>query len=134
MNHGLQITEPLTAGRFHLTRGHSFNGASDNIRRVSARIKCQTHYADDDDAQPNANTTAGETYLKDQQEMLIALLEKLRIRREIHNNDQLIEIHRAMENLKTALRLKLYIADLQQEKIYQIAEKIDQAAIAIGRL
>lgn len=79
-------------------------------------------------------TEYGETYLKDQQEMLTALLEKLRIRREIHNNDQLIEIHRAMENLKTALRLKLNIADLQKEQIYQIAEKIDQAAIAIGRL
>ena len=79
-------------------------------------------------------TEYGETYLKDQQEMLTALLEKLRIRREIHNNDQLIEIHRAMENLKTALRLKLNITDLQQEQIYQIAEKIDQAAIAIGRL
>ena len=79
-------------------------------------------------------TEYGETYLKEQQEMLTALLEKLRIRREIHNNDQLIEIHRAMENLKTALRLKLNIADLQQEQIYQIAEKIDQAAIAIGRL
>ena len=79
-------------------------------------------------------TEYGETYLKDQQEMLTALLEKLRIRREIHNNDQLIEIHRAMENLKTALRLKLNITDLQQEQIYQIAEKIDQAAIAIWRL
>ncbi|MCH7334229.1 PadR family transcriptional regulator [Acinetobacter modestus] len=79
-------------------------------------------------------TEYGETYLKDQQEMLTALLEKLRIRREIHNNDQLIEIHRAMENLKTALRLKLNIVDLQQEQIYKIAEKIDQAAIAIGRL
>ena len=79
-------------------------------------------------------TEYGETYLKDQKEMLTALLEKLRIRREIHNNDQLIEIHRAMENLKTALRLKLNIADLQQDQIYQIAEKIDQAAIAIGRL
>lgn len=79
-------------------------------------------------------TEYGETYLKDQQEMLTALLEKLRIRREIHNNDQLIEIHRAMENLKTALRLKLNIADLQQEQIYKIAEKIDQVAIAIGRL
>ena len=79
-------------------------------------------------------TEYGETYLKDQHEMLTALLEKLRIRREIHNNDQLIEIHRAMENLKTALRLKLNIAHLQQEQIHQIAEKIDQAAIAIGRL
>ncbi len=79
-------------------------------------------------------TQLGEAYLQEQQDKLLALLEKLRLRREIHNNDQLIEIHRAMENLKTALRLKLNIADLQQEQIYQIAEKIDQAAIAIGRL
>ncbi|MCH7337933.1 PadR family transcriptional regulator [Acinetobacter sp. NIPH 2699] len=79
-------------------------------------------------------TELGEAYLKEQQEMLGVLLEKLRLRREIHNNDQLIDIHRAMENLKTALRLKLNVADLKQEQIYQIAEKIDQAAIAIGRL
>lgn len=79
-------------------------------------------------------TEYGEVYLKEQQDMLAALLQKLRLRREIHNNDQLIDIHRAMENLKTALRLKLNIADLQQEQIHQIAEKIDQAAIAIGRL
>lgn len=79
-------------------------------------------------------TEYGEAYLKEQQDMLLALLQKLRLRHEIHNNDQLIDIHRAMENLKTALRLKLNIADLQQEQIHQIAEKIDQAAIAIGRL
>ncbi|CAG67127.1 MULTISPECIES: PadR family transcriptional regulator [Acinetobacter] len=79
-------------------------------------------------------TQLGEAYMQEQQGKLDELLEKLRLRREIHNNDQLIEIHRAMENLKTALRLKLNTADLQQEQIYQIAEKIDQAAIAIGRL
>lgn len=66
--------------------------------------------------------------------MLSALLEKLRVKREIHNNDDLIDIHRAMENLKTALRLKLNVSDLSQHQIHQIAEKIDQAAIAIGRL
>lgn len=79
-------------------------------------------------------TDYGDSYLKEQQDMLLALLQKLRLRREIHNNDQLIDIHRAMENLKTALRLKLNIADLKPEQIYQIAEQIDQAAIAIGRL
>lgn len=79
-------------------------------------------------------TEYGETYLKEQQEMLLALLQKLRLRREIHNNDQLIDIHRAMENLKTALRLKLNATDLKPEQIHQIAEHIDQAAIAIGRL
>lgn len=79
-------------------------------------------------------TEYGETYLKEQQEMLLALLQKLRLRREIHNNDQLIDIHRAMENLKTSLRLKLNVADLKPEQIHQIAEHIDHAAIAIGRL
>lgn len=79
-------------------------------------------------------TEVGEAYLTEQQDKLNELLEKLRLRREIHSNDELIEIHRAMENLKTALRLKLNSASLQQEQIYQIAEKIDQAAVAIGRL
>lgn len=79
-------------------------------------------------------TKVGEAYLTEQQDKLNELLEKLRLRREIHSNDELIEIHRAMENLKTALRLKLNSAGLQQEHIYQIAQKIDQAAVAIGRL
>ncbi|MBC9229593.1 PadR family transcriptional regulator [bacterium SPL81] len=79
-------------------------------------------------------TEYGEAYLLEQKEMLSALLEKLRVKREIHNNDDLIDIHRAMENLKTALRLKLNVSDLSQQQIHQIAEKIDQAAIAIGRL
>jgi DNA-binding PadR family transcriptional regulator len=79
-------------------------------------------------------TEFGKAYLTEQQDKLTELLEKLRLRREIHSNDELIEIHRAMENLKTALRLKLNSVSLQQEQIYQIAEKIDQAAVAIGRL
>ncbi|ARG19120.1 PadR family transcriptional regulator [Acinetobacter baumannii] len=79
-------------------------------------------------------TEFGEAYLNEHQDKLSGLLEKLRLRREIHSNDQLIEIHRAMENLKTALRLKLNTTELKQEQIYQIAEKIDQAAVAIGRL
>lgn len=79
-------------------------------------------------------TEFGEAYLTEHQGKLTELLEKLRLRREIHSNDELIEIHRAMENLKTALRLKLNSNGLQQEQIYQIAEKIDQAAVAIGRL
>ena len=79
-------------------------------------------------------TEQGKQYLIQQQDMLNALLEKLRLRREIHSNDQLIDIHRAMENLKTSLRLKLNVADLKPEHIHQIAEKIDQAAVEIGRL
>ncbi|MDU6283572.1 MAG: PadR family transcriptional regulator, partial [Acinetobacter sp.] len=79
-------------------------------------------------------TEFGKAYLTEQQDKLKELLEKLRLRREIHSNDELIEIHRAMENLKTALRLKLNSAGLQQEQIYQIEEKKEKDAVAIGRL
>jgi glutaredoxin-related protein len=58
----------------------------------------------------------------------------LETRREIHENDQYLDIHRAMENLKTALRLKLKGKDFDVEQVRQVAEKIDQAAVEIGRL
>ena len=59
---------------------------------------------------------------------------KLKLKREIQNSDHLLDIHRAMENLKAALRLKLNITDIEQDKVRQIAEKIDLAAVEIGRL
>lgn len=39
-----------------------------------------------------------------------------------------------MENLKTSLRLKLKSKDFDAEQVRQVAEKIDQAAVEIGRL
>jgi hypothetical protein len=39
-----------------------------------------------------------------------------------------------MENLKTSLRLKLKGKDFDAEQVRQVAEKIDQAAVEIGRL
>lgn len=77
-------------------------------------------------------TEFGEAYLNEHQDKLSGLLEKLRLRREIHSNDQLIEIHRAMENLKTALRLKLNTTELKQEQIYQIAEKLIRLLLRLG--
>lgn len=79
-------------------------------------------------------TPAGETHLQQQQKMLQTLLEKLQMRRDIHEKDELLDIYRAMENLKTALRLKLKSSQVNPEQIQQIAEKIDQAAVEIGRL
>lgn len=79
-------------------------------------------------------TQAGRQHLEEQQAMLEKLWEKLKLKREIQNSDHLLDIHRAMENLKTALRLKLNITDIEQDKVRQIAEKIDLAAVEIGRL
>ena len=79
-------------------------------------------------------TEAGIAHLQQQQKLVQELLEKLETRREIHDNDQLIDIYRAMENLKTALRLKLKLNQVDVEQVRQIAEKIDQAAVEIGRL
>jgi len=79
-------------------------------------------------------TQIGTEHLQQQQGVTQELLEKLNTRREIHNNDQLLDIHRAMENLKTSLRLKLKAQDFSPEQIRQIAEKIDQAAVEITRL
>ncbi|AXY55384.1 PadR family transcriptional regulator [Acinetobacter chinensis] len=79
-------------------------------------------------------TLAGETHLQQQQKVLQTLLEKLQMRRDIHEKDELLDIYRAMENLKTALRLKLKSSQVNPEQIQQIAEKIDQAAVEIGRL
>ena len=79
-------------------------------------------------------TDAGGIHLQQQQEIIQTLLEKLQLRRDIHNNDELLDIYRAMENLKAALRLKLQSSQVNAEQVRQIAEKIDQAAVEIGRL
>ena len=52
----------------------------------------------------------------------------------IQNNDQYLDIYRAMENLKTSLRLKLKNNALTEETIHQIAKSIDQAAVDISCL
>ncbi len=79
-------------------------------------------------------TDAGKLHLKEQHVHIQHLLERLETRREIHENDQYLDIHRAMENLKTSLRLKLKGKDFDAEQVRQVAEKIDQAAVEIGRL
>lgn len=79
-------------------------------------------------------TQAGNEHLEQQHNITQELLDKFNMRREIQNNDQLIEIYRAMANLKTSLRLKLKGHDYDPEQVRKIAEKIDQAAVEITRL
>lgn len=77
---------------------------------------------------------AGLDYLEAQQEQLKKMLCRFDTRRQIHNNQQYLEIKRAMENLKAALRLKIQHSELNVEQVIQIAAHIDQAAVNITRL
>lgn len=79
-------------------------------------------------------TDFGQRHLIAKQEKLQYILDRFETRREIHNNDQYLDIHRAMENLKTALRMQLKTTPMHPEQVRAIADKIDQAAVDIGRL
>lgn len=79
-------------------------------------------------------TALGNEHLQQQHCIAEEIFEKFNMRREIQNNDQLIDINRAMSNLKTSLRLKLKGQNYDQELVRQIAERIDQAAVEITRL
>lgn len=79
-------------------------------------------------------TATGINHLNGQREHLEHILGRLETRREIQNNDQYLNIYRAMANLKTSLRLKLKNNALTEETIHQIAKSIDQAAVDISCL
>jgi cyclophilin family peptidyl-prolyl cis-trans isomerase len=79
-------------------------------------------------------TETGQAHLNEQQTVIQQLLEKLETKREIQTQDELLDIHRAMENLKTSLRLKLHTKSVDAETVRRIAEQIDAAAVAISRL
>ena len=79
-------------------------------------------------------TQTGVEHLNAQQAQVENILGRFETRREIQNNQQYIDIHRAMENLKTSLRLKLKNSEINAEEVRLIAERIDQAAVNIGRL
>lgn len=79
-------------------------------------------------------TETGQGHLNEQQTVIQQLLEKLETKREIQTQDELLDIHRAMENLKTSLRLKLHTKSVDAETVRRIAEQIDAAAVAISRL
>ena len=79
-------------------------------------------------------TSEGRKYLEINQEVVDKILCRFDTRKKILNNEQYLDIKRAMENLKTSLRLKLNSTDLTAEEVRLIAEHIDQAAVSITRL
>jgi|SRR5690606_25862828 len=88
----------------------------------------------DGDRKQYTITVTGIHHLNDKRKHLGHILDRLETRREIQNNNQYLDIYRAMENLKTALRLKLKNSELTEETIHQIAKNIDQAAVGISRI
>ncbi|NNH26984.1 PadR family transcriptional regulator [Acinetobacter terrestris] len=79
-------------------------------------------------------TSAGIAHLEAEQATVEKILCRFDTRKQIHNNEQFIDIKRAMENLKTSLRLKLSHAELSSKDVQEIAEQIDQAAVNIARM
>lgn len=78
-------------------------------------------------------TDAGQAALSGQQEELARLLERFehgRLRARAHG---MPEIRRAMENLKTALRLRIGEELPEEDAVRRMAEIIDRAAVEIGR-
>lgn len=79
-------------------------------------------------------TPQGIMHLQDHQSELDKIFERFNTRNQIQNNSEFLDIKRAMENLKIALRLKIQHEDLTQAQVRTIAEKIDQAAVEITHL
>ena len=79
-------------------------------------------------------TDKGLKHLAAHQQEVNKVLDRFNTRKQIQNNEQFIDIKRAMENLKTSLRLKLSHAELSSKDVQKIAEQIDQAAANITRL
>lgn len=81
-----------------------------------------------------AATESGRTRLAAQAEDLAALLERLSQRRRRERARRTPDIERAMENLKTALRLRFSESTPDADTVRRIADLIDQAAVAVGRV
>lgn len=79
-------------------------------------------------------TTLGEQHLAAEHATVEKILSRFDTRRQIHSNEMYVDIKRAMENLKASLRLKIQHSELSPEQVFEIAEKIDQAAVEISRM
>lgn len=73
-------------------------------------------------------------HLQDHQSELDKIFERFNTRSQIQNNIEFLDIKRAMDNLKMALRLKIQHENLTQAQVRTIAEKIDQTAVEITHL
>lgn len=78
-------------------------------------------------------TSEGRVQLQSRREHLDALLLRLREGRRHALARRAPEIERAMENLKTALRLRFTDGTPDAEALHRIAAVIDHAAVEIGR-
>ncbi|WP_434082361.1 PadR family transcriptional regulator [Acinetobacter terrae] len=87
-----------------------------------------------DDRKQYRITPTGLQHLEENQETVKKILDRFNTRKQIQNDEQYVDIKRAMENLKTALRLKIQHSEITPEKVREIAEKIDQAAVNIARM
>ncbi|MEG2301062.1 MAG: PadR family transcriptional regulator, partial [Acinetobacter sp.] len=79
-------------------------------------------------------TALGLKHLEVEQASVEKILSRFDTRKQIQNNEQYLDIKRAMENLKASLKLKIQHSELSAEQIRVIAEQIDQAAVNIARL
>ena len=77
---------------------------------------------------------AGLKHLEVEKAIVEKILSRFDTRKKIQNNEQYLDIKRAMENLKASLKLKIQHSELSAEQIRVIAEQIDQAAVNIARL
>lgn len=79
-------------------------------------------------------TAAGERRLAEKRPDLDALLARLRDGRSEARARQVPDIMRAMENLKTALRLRFAAGRPDDASVRRIADIIDRAAVEVSRL
>ena len=79
-------------------------------------------------------TQSGLQHLNAEKATVEKILCRFDTRKQIHNNEVYVDIKRAMENLKASLRIKIQHCELTPEQVFEIAEKIDQAAVAISRM
>lgn len=79
-------------------------------------------------------TAEGEAHLDQQRDALAQLLERLQHVNARSRARRMPEIVRAMENLKTSLRLRFADGTVDDETTRRIADVIDRAAVEIGRI
>ena len=92
----------------------------------------EAHICEDERKQYHI-TAKGQSHLAQQQDKVQKVLDRFSMRKRIQSDEQYVDIKRAMENLKTSLRLRLQGTELSQDQIREVADKIDLAAIQISR-
>lgn len=79
-------------------------------------------------------TDAGRAHLAEQQDALQRVLDRLSAVRHRAQARRVPELQRAMENLKTALRLRFGDTVPDEALVQRVADVIDRAAVEINRL